>query len=74
MDPQSPGKDAELDGMPEALHELMKKSRMDMSHQQKKESAAEIEEHKRREEQLHAITYAYVPKEGFDWDNVSGGI
>ena len=52
----------------------MKSSRIDMSSNQKKESLAEIKERERIAEQLHAITYAYVPKEGFDWDNVSGAI
>ena len=38
------------------------------------ESVKEQQEREKKEEQLHAVTYAYVPKEGFDWDNVSGGI
>ena len=31
LDPKQPYKDADLDGMPEALHSLMKTSRIDMN-------------------------------------------
>ena len=62
--------DEELNGLVSNIESLVQKSKKELLKQQKAQKKQEAET-KQKEE---AAEYVYVPKEGFNWDNVSGAI
>ena len=68
LDPNS--HDDELTGLVGNINSLVQKSKKELQDKQKAQKKKEVE-NKQKEEDAE---YAYTPKEGFNWDNVSGAI
>lgn len=70
-------KDAEIDGYTKSLNKIMEvekkatKKKQDVVKAKVEVVVAKVE--KKKKEEFDA-QYAYTPKEGFDWDNVSGTV
>lgn len=64
------GHDEELGGLVSSINSLVQKSKTELKEKQKQQTKKEVE-NKQKEEDAE---YAYTPKEGFNWDNVSGAI
>lgn len=62
--------DAEIDGLPQHLNQAMRQTKEAIKKKQEEKKKADDEEKKKEYE----AEYAYTPQEGFNWDNVSGGI
>ena len=62
--------DAEVDNIPEHLNLAMKQTKEAIKKKQTAKKSADEEEKKKE----YDAEYAYTPQEGFNWDNVSGGI
>jgi hypothetical protein len=59
-----------LTGLVSNIDNLVKKTKVELQEKQKQQKKKEVE-NKQKEEDAE---YAYTPKEGFNWDNVSGAI
>ena len=64
------GKDEELEAMPTQLNKVMKSNQAIIQKAMEKKKSDDKKMAKEEEE----AEYAYTPKQGFDWDNVSGAI
>ena len=62
--------DEELTGLVGNVQSLVQKSKKELETKQASQKAKEVENKQKAED----AEYAYTPKEGFNWDNVSGAI
>ena len=62
--------DEELTGLVSNIEKLVQKSKSEIQTKAQAQKKKEVE-NKQKEEDAE---YAYTPKEGFNWDNVSGAI
>ena len=70
LDANDNGKDPELVGITEAMEKVMKKSKAQIKEKRETNEKKKVEKEKKAQDE----EYAFVPKQGFDWDNVSGAI
>ena len=70
LDSNGDGKDPEFAGITESMEKVIKKNKEQIKKKNAENQKKQVEKEKKAQDE----EYAFVPKQGFDWDNVSGAI
>ena len=66
--------DEELASLQSNIQALVETSKKQLKEKKQAQKKKEVESKKKEEDAMYAAEYAYTPKEGFNWDNVSGSV